>query len=644
MKQIALNSPLLKETRKQKFLKQMDQVVPWLDLVNRITPYYPECNTEHGPLQLQTLLRTHCMQQWFELSDSAMKEAFSDTPLFREFAQTGKSTRMPDERTIMRFRHRLEKHNLAAQIDLKVSEQLAQHGLALTPGMVVDALLTPTISGAIQQETEQASDASEASPAATPVQISIIERDEMAEGRPVDAELTITLSDDEMAARITLTSAQGGKPMLPEDIVRALHVAGVVKGIDAQAIAAALTQGSAEDYCVASGTQPVHGNDALFEVLFAAPEKSYSAADTDERIDYRDYNSIALVAIDQPLMRRIPATPGIAGFSVTGRELAANAGQDAFFAPDLDGAKLSDSDSNILLAAIAGHPVAAENGVRVEPFIRLSEVNLSTGNINFVGFVQVDGDVTQGMKIKATGDILVGGVVERSFIETDGDILIKGGVIGDANLNAAGTVRARFAQSAAITAGKNIEIDEMAMECYLLAQDHITVGLKSPQRGRLVGGLAQALLSVKVPFLGSEEGGLTRVVVGVHEALENQFRSLQFTIFDKQNNLQSLQKIIQQLSVKGDPKNILERAKTSLLEAQNSIQDLENQSNAIDEKLTLLRKSNVEVTKETSGSVEVTVANYKVRLAQCYGRGHFSLSDENRIVHIDPKGFSGLAH
>ena len=142
MKQVALNLNLnLKKTRKREFLEQMEQVVPWAALVELIAPYYPEGRTGRPPFSLQTMLRVHFMQQWFTLSDPGMEEAFFDTPLLREFAQLEELARLPDESTILRFRHRLEKHKLAEQILATVNELLIQRGLMLKAGTVVDATL-----------------------------------------------------------------------------------------------------------------------------------------------------------------------------------------------------------------------------------------------------------------------------------------------------------------------------------------------------------------------------------------------------------------------------------------------------------------------------------------------------------------------
>ncbi len=144
MKQATLGLNLdVKKTRKRQFLEQMDQVVPWAELVELIARYYPEGRTGRPPFGLQTMLRTHFLQQWFSLSDPAMEEAFFDTPLCREFAQLQELSRLPDESTILRFRHRLEEHKLSEQILQTVNDLLTKRGLLLKVGTAVDATLMP---------------------------------------------------------------------------------------------------------------------------------------------------------------------------------------------------------------------------------------------------------------------------------------------------------------------------------------------------------------------------------------------------------------------------------------------------------------------------------------------------------------------
>ncbi|QPQ88883.1 IS5 family transposase (plasmid) [Burkholderia gladioli] len=109
---------------------------------NADTPYAPGGKRGRPPFAVEAMLRIHFLQQWFGLSDPAMEEALHDVPLHREFAGLDNwTTRLPDERTILRFRHLLEKHKLAAQILALVNDILREKGLMLRAGTVADATL-----------------------------------------------------------------------------------------------------------------------------------------------------------------------------------------------------------------------------------------------------------------------------------------------------------------------------------------------------------------------------------------------------------------------------------------------------------------------------------------------------------------------
>ncbi|WP_188390298.1 IS5 family transposase [Pseudomonas fluvialis] len=119
-----------------------NRVVPWSALVAQIAPFMPEGKRGRPPFPVESLLRIHFMQQWFTLSDPAMEEALHDMPLFRDFAGLGGwDDRLPDESTILRFRHVLEKNKLAERILATVNLLLGAKGLMLRSGTVVDATL-----------------------------------------------------------------------------------------------------------------------------------------------------------------------------------------------------------------------------------------------------------------------------------------------------------------------------------------------------------------------------------------------------------------------------------------------------------------------------------------------------------------------
>jgi len=131
-----------KQTRKAVLLAEMAKVVPWCRLETLIKPFYPKKGNGRPPMPLGTMMRIHFIPQWFGYSDPAMEEALHDVPLLRRFAGLDAfKDVMPDESTILRFRHLLDKHDLAVAIFAEVNAVLSEKGLSMKRGTVVDATL-----------------------------------------------------------------------------------------------------------------------------------------------------------------------------------------------------------------------------------------------------------------------------------------------------------------------------------------------------------------------------------------------------------------------------------------------------------------------------------------------------------------------
>ncbi|WVJ85793.2 IS5 family transposase [Xanthomonas campestris pv. campestris] len=131
-----------KQTRREIFLAEMEQVVPWQQLLGLVAPHYPVSGRPgRQPYALATMLRIHLLQQWYTLSDPAMEEALHEIPTLRRFAQLGGLDDIPDETTILNFRRLLETHGLAARMLEAVNAHLARKGQSLRSGTIVDATL-----------------------------------------------------------------------------------------------------------------------------------------------------------------------------------------------------------------------------------------------------------------------------------------------------------------------------------------------------------------------------------------------------------------------------------------------------------------------------------------------------------------------
>jgi IS5 family transposase len=129
-------------TRRGEFLAQMNAVVPWSELVLLIEPHYPKGETGRPPVGLERMLRIYFLQQWFDLSDPAVEDALYDSATMRRFVgiDLGEEP-VPDETTVCKFRHLLERHGVGKQMLATVNGYLARHGLKIGTGTIVDATI-----------------------------------------------------------------------------------------------------------------------------------------------------------------------------------------------------------------------------------------------------------------------------------------------------------------------------------------------------------------------------------------------------------------------------------------------------------------------------------------------------------------------
>ena len=133
-----------KPTRRAKFLADMEQILPWAELLSVIEPFYPKVSEAGGrpPIPLERMLRIYFLQLWFNLSDPAVEEALYDSTSMRGFVGIDLGVEAaPDETTVCKFRHLLEKHKLGKNLLTTVNEYLRRHGMKISNGTIVDATI-----------------------------------------------------------------------------------------------------------------------------------------------------------------------------------------------------------------------------------------------------------------------------------------------------------------------------------------------------------------------------------------------------------------------------------------------------------------------------------------------------------------------
>jgi transposase, IS5 family len=131
-----------KTTRRAAFLAEMERVVPWAELCAVVEPFYPKPGNGRPPVGLERMLRLHFLQHWFNLSDPAAEEALYESVSMRRFVGIDLGHEpVPDETTILNFRHLLERHELGEVLFKRVNEYLASRGLKVAGGTIVDATI-----------------------------------------------------------------------------------------------------------------------------------------------------------------------------------------------------------------------------------------------------------------------------------------------------------------------------------------------------------------------------------------------------------------------------------------------------------------------------------------------------------------------
>lgn len=462
-----------------------------------------------------------------------------------------------------------------------------------------------------------------------------------------DGRCDIAVSDDAMTAWLTLTPAAGGLAVDAAQVARALQDSGVCFGIDDAAIARALAKGVAVTEVVARGRPAERGAPAQFRSL--VPDIQRRGPRVNERgvANYREVSSLVIVHAGDPLMQRTPATAGRAGSDVLGLVIPAEHGDDPPFSPTLSGASSAQENPDLLVAAISGQPLLQQNGVSVEPTITLASVDISIGNVDFDGTVNITGDIAAGMRVRASGDVHVAGSVEAAEIEAGGNIVVMGGVIGNAErgttagkpgtpktrLQAKGSVKLRFCEGVTVEAGTDLLIDEVALHSDLTALNQIVIGKPGARKNQLIGGHARTTARLVVGTLGSSAGIKTRVQVGYHPHVHAQLAELQHQLDLNAAKQDDLKKIIAytESATGQDRIELREKAQRTLESFEQARLDLAVHWEELQATRTLTEAAHVQVGQHVHPGVEVQLGGRVWHARETQGPGTIRLVDDGIV-------------
>jgi uncharacterized protein (DUF342 family) len=473
-----------------------------------------------------------------------------------------------------------------------------------------------------------------------------------------DARVTLVVEKDRMSAIAQITADWGGKYLTTEDLEQAVQASEISRGVQAPLITAAIlaakeaTPGTLLKLPVALGKAAVNGQDTRFERLVETPaERILKPRELDHgRVDMRDLGTLITVKAGAQLMRRHPATQGVPGFTVTNQELPAKHGKDSPMVAG-EGTFISPDDADLLLASRPGLPRQEKNGMKVDDVLSVKQVDIRHGHVIFEGALIVAGDVTPGMKIKTSGDVVIGGFVEGGYIESSGTITVRNGIIGRkskqsdeylCHLNAQGEIHASYAQYAKLEAGGDIHIQNQLSHSYSRSGQDIKVGDSGMRKGHLLGGISIANRLIMAPILGASAYNQTRLqILGgyfTHKEQEQALRQRKQECREQLDKLQDL--LLKLLQLPGDKRNPQTLQKIKLIRTRHIDESklLDEQLEAAQEELQkLMAEMDIIATQRAFPGVEVEMAHHHYRVDIEHGPIHFAIrEDQLQLTPYEP--------
>ncbi|MBQ7934533.1 MAG: DUF342 domain-containing protein [Lachnospiraceae bacterium] len=360
---------------------------------------------------------------------------------------------------------------------------------------------------------------------------------------PIDEQYQLKISDDAMEAWVRFyPPSETGQRMSFQEFVRDLTSRNVISGVLMDNLQNHFQSDGiyTEDFLVAQGTLPRHGTDARIEYYFNTDLHIQPTMREDGSVDFFNLNMINHCQKGDLLAEIIPEDPGEYGLTINGNRVKPRdvKRQVLKFANNIE---LSE-DRLSIRSKVNGHVMLVDDKVFVSDVYEVENVDISTGNIDFEGSVQINGNVASNFVVKAGGNVIINGVVEGAYVKAGGNIIIARGMNGmsKGTLEADGDIVAKFIENATVTAGGYVHTEA-------ILHSHVTAGTEievTGKKGFITGGHVQAYNRIQVKTLGATLGTSTIVEVGINPQVKQEYIDLQKDIGEVAKVIKSTQPII----------------------------------------------------------------------------------------------------
>ncbi|MFO6422152.1 DUF342 domain-containing protein [Motilimonas sp. KMU-193] len=467
----------------------------------------------------------------------------------------------------------------------------------------------------------------------------------------LDAVVAIEIDKEKMTALARVTAPWGGKKLDEETLIEAVKAAGVSYGIRQNNIAALVSTlnksrpGQLIQAPVAKGKLPVDGKDTRFERLVETLKERVKKPKELQggKVDMRDLGALISVSKGKPLMRKHPKVEGEDGFKVTGEAISHKEGKELEFNIGKN-TDISSKNPSYLVATNTGIPIEIERGMIVDDVLMINNVDVSFGHVDFDGSIMITGDICEGMKVKASGDISVAGLIESAQVEAGGDLHIEKGVIGhqtedgySCQLTAHGEINGVFAQYTKIECHGPLHFNHQLSHCDVTCFDRVEVVDSTGRRGAILGGVIRALKGVSTVNLGAEAYTRTEIhLLGELDAKRKEKRFLQQEIEQEEHKLTELAQANAKVNLLPDSEKkdtLAHRLNLNIQHEHARIDDAKQRIELIDNFIAAyIKEAQVTCAGHLYGGILVTLDRYTLTTEREYMNSHICLEDEQLIV------------
>lgn len=436
---------------------------------------------------------------------------------------------------------------------------------------------------------------------------------------------TIEISKDKMSATIMLLEPlEESEQPTYEDLLKLIKDKGIKYGINEEKLKSIVNETKKllhQPVIIAEGKPPVNGKNAELKPIDFTNENKEITKDK-QQVNFRDINIIPNVTKGELVGEKIPATSGINGMNVLGITVPAKQGRDFKLRKGKN--TVISSDGLKIFADVDGQVSVDKKTIHVYPVYEVNgDLDMKTGNIDFVGNVIIKGSVPNGFEIKAKGDIRVFGTVESAFLHSEGSIFVNAGIVGQGNgkIFAQNNLHTTFINQGNIEVGEDLHVTQSILHSNVIAGGSIYC---NQGKGNIVGGNVSASKYIFTNECGNMMHTPTNIYIGENQKIIDRKKELEKeknSLLEELAKLKKLASVFELKEAKGlelSPKEKIMRLriKNTQQEMASRLQEfseeLEDLTRETDEEVGFLQVKNhlYENTKITFGKYSRKITNH----------------------------------